>query len=147
MKVKIYYHDTDCGGVVYYANYLKYLEEARSEYFETRSLIIKDLLAKGIGFVVARQEVDAEFVQLAGALFNRDWFKILDRPPQGVQWVRSWDLAFTEKTSSDFLPAPGKPVNDQTRMLQNSGKEKVVPDSFGMESARKRQPNTKAEGV
>jgi len=52
-----------------------------------------------------------------------------------------------EKTSSDFLPAPGKPVNDQTRMLQNSGKEKVVPDSFGMESARKRQPNTKAEGV
>lgn len=58
MKVKIYYHDTDCGGVVYYANYLKYLEEARSEYFESRGLIIKDMLANGIGFVVARQEID-----------------------------------------------------------------------------------------
>ncbi|MDP3790953.1 MAG: thioesterase family protein [Candidatus Omnitrophota bacterium] len=58
MKIKIYYHDTDCGGVVYYANYLKYLEEARSEYFETRGLIIKDLLKDGIGFVVARQEID-----------------------------------------------------------------------------------------
>ena len=58
MKVRIYYHDTDCGGVVYYANYLKYLEEARSEYFEDRGLIIKDLLNKGIGFVVARQEID-----------------------------------------------------------------------------------------
>ena len=30
-KVKIYYEDTDTGGVVYYANYLKYLERARSE--------------------------------------------------------------------------------------------------------------------
>ena len=58
MKVKIYYHDTDCGGVVYYANYLKYLEEARSEYFEERGLIIKDMLKDGIGFVVARQEID-----------------------------------------------------------------------------------------
>jgi acyl-CoA thioester hydrolase len=58
VRIRIYYHDTDCGGVVYYANYLKYLEEARSEYFETRSLIIKDLLAQGIGFVVARQEID-----------------------------------------------------------------------------------------
>jgi acyl-CoA thioester hydrolase len=58
MKVRIYYHDTDCGGVVYYANYLKYLEEARSEYLETRGLIVKDMLAQGIGFVVARQEID-----------------------------------------------------------------------------------------
>ena len=29
--VKVYYEDTDAGGVVYYANYLKYLERARSE--------------------------------------------------------------------------------------------------------------------
>jgi len=58
VKVRIYYHDTDCGGVVYYANYLKYLEEARSEYFEERGLIIKDLIKEGIGFVVAHQEID-----------------------------------------------------------------------------------------
>ena len=30
-KVKVYYEDTDSGGVVYYANYLKYLERARTE--------------------------------------------------------------------------------------------------------------------
>ncbi|MEO8048554.1 MAG: acyl-CoA thioesterase, partial [Nitrospirota bacterium] len=28
MEIKIYYEDTDCGGVVYYANYLKYFERA-----------------------------------------------------------------------------------------------------------------------
>ena len=58
MKIRIYYHDTDCGGVVYYANYLKYLEEARSEYFEARGLFVKEMLSQGIGFVVARQEID-----------------------------------------------------------------------------------------
>jgi acyl-CoA thioester hydrolase, YbgC/YbaW family len=58
MKKKIYYYDTDCGGVVYYANYLKYLEEARSEYFEERGLFVKEMLSNGIGFVVARQEID-----------------------------------------------------------------------------------------
>ena len=30
-KLKVYYEDTDAGGVVYYANYLKYLERARTE--------------------------------------------------------------------------------------------------------------------
>ena len=30
-KVKVYYEDTDAGGVVYYANYLKYIERARTE--------------------------------------------------------------------------------------------------------------------
>jgi acyl-CoA thioester hydrolase len=66
VKVRIYYHDTDCGGVVYYANYLKYLEEARSEYFEDRGLIIKDLLREGIGFVVAHQEIDYKFPSVYG---------------------------------------------------------------------------------
>ena len=30
-KVKVYYEDTDAGGVVYYANYLKFIERARTE--------------------------------------------------------------------------------------------------------------------
>ncbi len=38
MEKKIYYHDTDAGGVVYYANYLKYLEEARTEFLESKGL-------------------------------------------------------------------------------------------------------------
>ena len=38
MEKKIYYHDTDAGGVVYYANYLKYLEESRTEYLEDRGI-------------------------------------------------------------------------------------------------------------
>ncbi|MCX5702237.1 MAG: thioesterase family protein [Candidatus Omnitrophica bacterium] len=58
MKVKIYYHHTDSGGVVYYANYLKFLEEARTEYLEQNAISVKELADRGILFVVARQEID-----------------------------------------------------------------------------------------
>jgi acyl-CoA thioester hydrolase len=53
LKVKIYYEDTDCGGVVYYANYLKYFERARTELFESRGMDLKKLMDEGISFVVA----------------------------------------------------------------------------------------------
>ncbi len=58
MKIRIYYHDTDCGGVVYYANYLKYMEEARTEFFEERGLSLKKLAENQTLFVVIRQEID-----------------------------------------------------------------------------------------
>ena len=61
-----------------------------------------DDLRASLPVLVARQEVDAEFVQLAGALFKRQNITVLDREPVGVCWVRSWDLAFTQKTTSDY---------------------------------------------
>ena len=58
MKKRIYYHDTDCGGVVYYGNYLKFLEEARSEYLEELGFPVKGLMDQGVLFVVKRQEIE-----------------------------------------------------------------------------------------
>ncbi|MFA6583203.1 MAG: thioesterase family protein [Elusimicrobiaceae bacterium] len=58
MLKRIYYHDTDCGGVVYYGNYLKYLEEARTELFERCGYSVKRMMDEGYMFVVARQEVE-----------------------------------------------------------------------------------------
>ncbi len=58
IEKRIYYHDTDCGGVVYYANYLKYLEEARTEFLLRRGVELTKLAEKGVIFVVARVEVD-----------------------------------------------------------------------------------------
>jgi predicted phage terminase large subunit-like protein len=52
--------------------------------------------------LVARQEYGAEFVQLAGALFKRDHFEIIQTAPACRMWVRMWDLAFTTKTTSDW---------------------------------------------
>src|SRR5262245_60773000 len=41
MQKQIFYHDTDAGGVVYYGNYLKYLEEARTEFLLNKGIEIK----------------------------------------------------------------------------------------------------------
>lgn len=61
IKKKIYYHDTDAGGVVYYANYLKFFEEGRTEYLEERGIFTEELLKQGIAFVVAN--VDIEYLK------------------------------------------------------------------------------------
>ena len=58
-------------------------------------------LRKTLPALVARQEIDAEFVQLAGALFKRQNIQVIDTEPQ-IPYCRSWDLAFTEKTTSDW---------------------------------------------
>lgn len=58
IKKKVYYHDTDCGGVVYYANYLKYLEEIRTEYLLDKGIDLKTLANEGMYFVVAKLSVD-----------------------------------------------------------------------------------------
>ena len=57
--VRVYYEDTDSGGVVYYANYLKFMERARTEWlralgFEQDQLIEEE----GVIFAVRRAEVD-----------------------------------------------------------------------------------------
>jgi acyl-CoA thioester hydrolase len=70
MKKRIYYHDTDCGQVVYYANYLKYFEEARTEHFAEKGFAIKDLACKGVLFVVARQEIDYKFPAFYGDVLD-----------------------------------------------------------------------------
>ena len=58
VEVRIYYEDTDCGGVVYYANYLKYFERARTQYLEDRGLSVSELMQAGRVFVVVHAEVE-----------------------------------------------------------------------------------------
>ena len=61
IEKKIYYHDTDCGGVVYYANYLKYLEEGRTEFLFDKGVALTKLSCEGIYFVVAHTELDYKY--------------------------------------------------------------------------------------
>lgn len=70
MKKRIHYHDTDCGGVVYYANYLKYFEEARTLFFEELGISLKKLSGEGVLFVVARQEADYKLPAVYGDILE-----------------------------------------------------------------------------
>lgn len=56
IPVRIYYEDTDCGGVVYYANYLKYFERGRTELLRGLGISLSGYHATGIVFVVTGVE-------------------------------------------------------------------------------------------
>ena len=58
MDIRIYYEDTDAGGVVYHANYLRYFERARTEYLRDRGVSVSDLAAQGHILPVVRLEID-----------------------------------------------------------------------------------------
>ena len=60
MKYRIYYEDTDCGGVVYYANYLKFCERARSELF-----FQKDLTPHNNNEFFVVKSVNADYIKSA----------------------------------------------------------------------------------
>lgn len=61
--VRVYYEDTDMGGIVYYANYLKYIERARSEWL--RGLGLDQVALKAQGFVFAVRRVEADYLSPA----------------------------------------------------------------------------------
>ena len=56
--VRVYYEDTDAGGVVFYANYLKFMERGRTEWLRARG-VSQHRLARdsSIGFVVSRLDM------------------------------------------------------------------------------------------
>lgn len=56
--VRVYYEDTDLAGIVYYANYLKFIERARSEMVREAGIDQVAMKAEGRVFAVARVEAD-----------------------------------------------------------------------------------------
>ena len=62
--VKVYYEDTDAGGVVYYANYLKYLERARTEALATIGLSNLQIKEK-FGALIIVKSCNIEFKKSA----------------------------------------------------------------------------------
>ncbi len=62
LPLRVYYEDTDAGGIVYYANYLKYMERGRSDMLRELGIdqgeMLKFKAAGDVKFVVVRSEVD-----------------------------------------------------------------------------------------
>jgi acyl-CoA thioester hydrolase len=59
LQLRVYYEDTDAGGVVYYANYLAFMERARTEWLRTLGHENQQLLdERGVVFAVRRARID-----------------------------------------------------------------------------------------
>lgn len=66
--IRVYYEDTDMAGIVYYANYLRYIERARSDW--VRRIGIDQLAMKAEGVVFAVRRLEADY--LAPAHFDEE---------------------------------------------------------------------------
>lgn len=67
LPVRVYYEDTDHGGVVYYANYLKFMERCRTEFLRAQGLE-QDALITDHDLIFAVKRVEADYIR--PAVFN-----------------------------------------------------------------------------
>jgi acyl-CoA thioester hydrolase len=88
LPVRIYYEDTDAGGIVYYANYLKFFERGRTELLREVNIEQDVLLEKNIAFVVKKVEMD----YLKSARFNQ----LINVKTEVVSW-RKASLQFKQE--------------------------------------------------
>jgi acyl-CoA thioester hydrolase len=125
LPVRVYYEDTDAGGIVYHANYLKYCERGRTDY-----LRVNGILQNGFsgGFFVVRHmtcdflrparlddllEVETRFVAATGARLSLE-----------QQVRRGADTLFKAAVTVALIDAAGRPrrfSSDLLRLLNSSG--------------------------
>ena len=113
-NVKVYYEDTDAGGVVYYANYLKYLERARTEALSTiglSNLQIKDKF----GALIIVKSCNIEYkksAQLEDELTVRSFVKSITRTSFFMNQIITKDKETIVEAQIHlvFVNKEGKPV-------------------------------------
>ncbi len=91
--VRVYYEDTDAGGVVFYANYLKYMERARTELLRAMGYEQDELIAKeNIIFAVRSLAID----YIKPARFNQ-----LLQVNAEIKTIKKASLEFSQKITHD----------------------------------------------
>ena len=122
-NVKVYYEDTDAGGVVYYANYLKYLERARTEALSTiglSNLQIKDKF--GAQIIVKSCNIEyKKSAQLEDELKIRSFIKSVTKTSFYMnQIITNDETTITEaQVHLVFVNEKGKPVKVPVIIFDN----------------------------
>ena len=113
LPVRVYYEDTDFGGVVYYANYLKFLERGRTE--ALRDMGVDQIAMKDAGtvFVVRRANVDflspARFDDVLEVRTTASWVK----RASAAMWQEIWrgeDKLLIAEVTVACMTLDGKPT-------------------------------------
>ncbi len=140
MRIRIYYEDTDCGGILYHTNYIKYCERARSELFFSRAMlpqeanagfVVSDLQAKFLGFARLGDmcEVRSQILKIGKVqiLLLQEIYKlpnvtVLDFANQSN--LRTNDKTFaSDKTSANISPKPEQTFDK--KLDKNIDEEKI----------------------
>ena len=113
-KIKVYYEDTDAGGVVYYANYLKFLERARTEALVTLGFSNKKIKDE-FGALIIVKSCSVEYKKptyLEDELSIRSFVKSITKTSFIMnQFIsRGEDLVVEAKIHLVFINEKGKPI-------------------------------------
>lgn len=90
--IRVYYEDTDAGGVVYHASYVRFFERGRTEFVRQLGFEQDSLLQQGIVFAVRKMSIDFK----APALFNQA-LQVLTE----VKQIKAASLIFEQRIVSD----------------------------------------------
>ena len=122
-KLKVYYEDTDAGGVVYYANYLKFLERARTEALVTLGFNNKKI-KEDFGALIIVKSCNIEYkisAHLEDELSIRSFVKSVTKTSFSMnQFIsREDDLIVEARVHLVFINSEGKPIKIPGTLFQD----------------------------
>lgn len=112
-NLTVYYEDTDMAGIVYYANYLRFIERARSEIVEEIGVDQNDMRANGIVFAITR--VEADYIGSA-RLGDRLRVQTMHYAQSAARWMfeqevwRGDTVIFRAKVTAVSMTTSGRPT-------------------------------------
>lgn len=129
IPVRVYYEDTDAGGIVYHANYLKFCERARSDFIRMLGVDQEALLRAGEGFVIAKMQArfkksarlnDELTVSCIPTKLRRVAITFLQQVKRDGELIfeMSSDIAYIKSESGALLPLPAATVDAIKPYLQ-----------------------------
>jgi len=122
-KLKVYYEDTDSGGIVYYANYLKFLERARTEALVTLGFNNKKI-KEDFGAVIIVKSCNIEYKKpayLEDELTVRSFVKSITKASFFMnQFIsRGEEIIVEAKVHLVFVNQEGKPIKIPGTLFQD----------------------------
>ncbi len=117
MKIRIYYKDTDMGGIVYHSNYLDFCEMARSDLFFKEG---KSPMINNCHFAIKKIEADFKKPAYLGDILEvKTTVKKIKYTSLDLyhEITRDDDLIFTQNVTLVFLCSDGKPhkIDEETK--------------------------------
>ncbi|MCL2845820.1 MAG: YbgC/FadM family acyl-CoA thioesterase [Chitinivibrionia bacterium] len=121
VNVRIYYEDTDLSGVVYHANYLRYMERGRTEYLREHHIDLDDYHADGIIFAVTEIKIQYRFPAKYG-----DYLTVQTE----LESVGSFQVAFKAEIFNQDGKLLTRGVAKVVAVDKNTGSAVVLPEKF-----------------
>ena len=124
--VRVFYEDTDFTGIVYYANYLRFLERGRSSFFRLAGITHAELLDAEVPVGFAIRKIEIEYIKPARIDDALLVMTSYDKYKGARLWVsqeiyRGEELLVTAKSEAACIDFKGRPKRPTAKMVEKLG--------------------------